>query len=111
MVITYLFAKDDLDLLPDFAAISVSFFALSNVVWLYYKKVLSKNKENLALKFLMINMLKDVVWAMSLGYYFKSSQITILYLVIVFIFGSVPLYTLLIQDLNKINSDSDKNQF
>lgn len=73
---------------------------LNLIVFYIFKKYLIK-KENPAMKFLMVNIIKDIIWV---GYWLinlETSQTNFLFLIGIFLVTSFALYFKVIRFLNR----------
>ena len=81
-------------------ASAASILILNAFVYLIYKKVFA-GKENAGLKFLTLNIFKDVVWMVYWLFQSEKTSENFFILMIVFALFSFFLYRAVIRDLNK----------
>lgn len=86
--------------------IVLSFLALNKGVFYWYKK---QEKSNAVMKFMGINFLKDFIWAVFWMFMLKKNEVITIYLVLIFLLLSIPLYISVINGI-KNNQKYDKNQ-
>lgn len=87
--------------------IVLSFVLLNGLVLYYYNTF--KEKPMAAMKFMAFNFLKDIIWAVFWMFMLKKNEVLTLFLVVVFLLLSIPLYISVIRGM-KNNQKSDKNQ-
>lgn len=73
-------------------------FVLLNGLLLYYYGTF---KENAAMKFLGLNFLKDIIWAVFWMFIIKKNEILTIFLGAIFLFLSIPLYISVIRRMKK----------
>lgn len=87
--------------------IALSFLVLNNALLYWYGRGREKNMA--VMKFMGFNFLKDFIWAVFWMFMLKKNEVITIYLVLIFLMLSVPLYISVINGM-KNNQKYDKNQ-
>jgi len=81
--------------------IVISIIAFLNIaVWILFKKYLHA-KENAGMKFLTLNIAKDLVWLVISLLILEKTKANFLLIIICFIVASVTIYVPVIKQINK----------
>lgn len=87
--------------------IALSFLVLNNALLYWYGR--GKEKTMAVMKFMGFNFLKDFIWAVFWMFMLKKNEVITIYLVLIFLMLSVPLYISVINGM-KNDQKYDKNQ-
>lgn len=78
--------------------IALSFLTLNRAVFYWYKK---QEKSNAVMKFMGINFLKDFIWVVFWMFMLGKNEVITIYLALIFLMLSVPLYVSVIKGNEK----------
>ncbi len=81
--------------------IVISLIAVLNIiVFIIFKKYLY-GKENAGMRFVLLNISKDIVWLVISLLVIEKNKANFLFIIICFIVASVTIYTPMIKQINK----------
>lgn len=87
--------------------IVLSFLLLNTIVLYLYQGF--KDKSMALMKFMGLNFLKDILWALFWMYFIKDNAALAIFIAICFFLLSLPIYFSVLNNLGN-NKKSDKNQ-
>ena len=98
-------------LYPDYyiyiMGIFFSFLILNVLIFRMYKGL--KKMSMAVMAFMAMNFGKDAIWAFSWMFVIKKNEVLVMFLALVFLLLSIPLYHSVLREI-KNNQKSDKNQ-
>lgn len=84
-----------------------SFLILNVLIFRMYKGL--KKMSMAVMAFMAMNFGKDAIWAFSWMFVIKKNEVLVMFLALVFLLLSIPLYHSVLREI-KNNQKSDKNQ-
>ena len=84
-----------------------SFLILNVLIFRVYKGL--KKMSMAVMAFMAMNFGKDAIWAFSWMFVIKKNEVLVMFLALVFLLLSIPLYHSVLREI-KNNQKSDKNQ-